>query len=101
MPLAKTTRRTLARTLARPRLFRLLDRAGQRPVTWVWALPGAGKTTMVASYLLYDRATITINGGTFVPEGQSKFIDVVCRNSSGDGEIDGVQLVMLEIGGFF
>jgi len=51
MPLAKTTRPTLARTLARPRLFRLLDRAGQRPVTWVWALPGSGKTTMVASYL--------------------------------------------------
>jgi LuxR family transcriptional regulator, maltose regulon positive regulatory protein len=55
MPIAKTTRPTLARTLARPRLFRLLDRAGQRPVTWVWALPGAGKTTMVASYLAARR----------------------------------------------
>src|SRR5262249_5601624 len=55
MPLAKTARPTLARTLARPRLFRLLDRAGQRPVTWVWAPPGAGKTTMVASYLAVRR----------------------------------------------
>src|SRR5258705_13889696 len=44
-------RPTLARTLARPRLFRRFDRAGQRPVTWVWAPPGSGKTTVVASYL--------------------------------------------------
>jgi len=55
MALAKTSRPALARTLARPRLFRLLDRAGRRPVTWVWAPPGAGKTTMVASYLAARR----------------------------------------------
>src|SRR5215813_7905535 len=55
MPLAKTTRPTLAQTLARPRLFRLLDQAARRPVTWVWAVPGAGKTTMVASYLAARR----------------------------------------------
>src|SRR5262249_45681274 len=52
---AKTARPALARTVARPRLFRLLDRAAQRPVTWVWAPPGAGKTTMVASYLAARR----------------------------------------------
>src|SRR5262245_41023394 len=55
MPLAKTTRPALARTLARPRLFRLLDRAAARPATWVWAPPGAGKTTLVASYLAARR----------------------------------------------
>src|SRR5215467_5495651 len=50
-PLAKTTRPTLATTVARPRLFHRLDRARRRPVTWVWGRPGAGKTTLVASYL--------------------------------------------------
>src|SRR5712664_3700067 len=49
MPLAKITRPPLRGVLPRPRLFQLLD--GCRPVAWVWAPPGAGKTTLVASYL--------------------------------------------------
>ncbi len=49
--LAKTTRPRLAGILPRPRLFRLLDRARTRPILWVSGLPGAGKTTLVASYL--------------------------------------------------
>jgi LuxR family transcriptional regulator, maltose regulon positive regulatory protein len=51
MALAKTTRPTRAGILARPRLVRRLDLARMNPVTWVWAPPGAGKTTLVASYL--------------------------------------------------
>jgi LuxR family maltose regulon positive regulatory protein len=51
MALAKTTRPTQTGTLLRPRLVRRLDLAGKKPVTWVWAPPGAGKTTLVASYL--------------------------------------------------
>ena len=51
MALAKTTRPTQAGILVRPRLLRRLDLARKKPVTWVWAPPGAGKTTLVASYL--------------------------------------------------
>ena len=49
-PLAKLSRPRLYDALPRNRLFRLLDEA--RPsVIWVAAPPGAGKTTLVASYL--------------------------------------------------
>jgi ATP/maltotriose-dependent transcriptional regulator MalT len=41
--------------LVRPRLVRRLDLARKKPVTWVWAPPGAGKTTLVASYLAARR----------------------------------------------
>ena len=50
-PLAKLTRPKLYDALPRPRLFALLDQAAKRPIVWVCAAPGAGKTTLVASYL--------------------------------------------------
>jgi len=52
MALAKTTRPTVTGSVTRPRLFRWLDRARKVPVTWVWAPPGAGKTILVASYVV-------------------------------------------------
>ncbi|HEY7164807.1 MAG TPA: BTAD domain-containing putative transcriptional regulator [Candidatus Binatia bacterium] len=51
MKLAKLTQPKSINTIARPRLFRLLDKASRKPVTWIWAPPGSGKTTLVASYL--------------------------------------------------
>ncbi len=50
-PLAKLARPRIAQAVPRPRLFRRLDQAGKRPVTWVWGPPGAGKTTLIATYL--------------------------------------------------
>ncbi|TPW17819.1 MAG: hypothetical protein FD130_516 [Halothiobacillaceae bacterium] len=49
--LAKLNPPVLPEILERPRLYRLLDHASQRPLTWLGAPPGSGKTTLVADYL--------------------------------------------------
>jgi LuxR family maltose regulon positive regulatory protein len=56
--LAKLTRPRLFDAMPRQRLFRLLDAARKRPITWVAAPPGAGKTTLVASYLESRKAPL-------------------------------------------
>ena len=50
-PLAKLTRPQPLRALPRPRLFEQLDQARERDLTWITAPPGAGKTTLICSYL--------------------------------------------------
>ena len=49
--LAKLSRPRLFDALPRQRLFDRLDDARRHPVVWVVAPPGAGKTTLVASWL--------------------------------------------------
>jgi ATP/maltotriose-dependent transcriptional regulator MalT/DNA-binding SARP family transcriptional activator len=49
--LAKLTRPKVHRALARERLFDLMDEGRERPLIWVTAPPGAGKTTLVSSYV--------------------------------------------------
>lgn len=49
--LSKPRSRRLTGIVARERLFVLLDRWRDRPLTWIVGPPGAGKTTLVASYL--------------------------------------------------
>src|SRR2546423_12357494 len=48
--LAKITRPGFTDVFLRKRLFRRLD-DGRCPITWISAPPGAGKTTLVSSYL--------------------------------------------------
>jgi ATP/maltotriose-dependent transcriptional regulator MalT len=50
-PVAKVSEPRIARVVARARLFRRLDAARRHPVVWIQGLPGAGKTTLVASWL--------------------------------------------------
>lgn len=49
--IAKISRPNLARVVPRERLFRMLDAGTKRPVVWVAAPAGAGKTTLIASWL--------------------------------------------------
>jgi len=48
---AKLTRPRLAQVYARARLFELLDQAIESSAVWVEAAPGAGKTTLAASWV--------------------------------------------------
>ncbi len=49
--IAKISQPRIKGALRRDRLFRLLDREPRKPVVWVSAPAGSGKTTLVASYL--------------------------------------------------
>ena len=54
--IAKITRPFFTGIFPRERLFQHLKEGRDRPVTWITAPPGSGKTTLVASYLDFIKA---------------------------------------------
>jgi len=56
--LAKLRRPTISGTLERTRLFSRLDECLQRSVVWVTGPAGAGKTTLVSSYVEARRPAV-------------------------------------------
>lgn len=55
--IAKITRPTISGVIERSRLFKLLDEGVDKPITWICASAGSGKTTLIASYLEHGRST--------------------------------------------
>lgn len=49
--IAKITRPDLQNIYLRDNFFNILDKCRERPVTWITAPPGAGKTTLISSYI--------------------------------------------------
>src|SRR5688500_2868233 len=49
--IAKLTQPTRKGVYERARLFKRTDQARKRPLVWITAQAGAGKTTLIASYL--------------------------------------------------
>src|SRR5690349_14713148 len=59
-PLPKLSRPRLYDPVPRERLFSRLDAAREHPVIWITGPPGAGKTTLMATYLSSRRPSAEI-----------------------------------------
>lgn len=82
---AKLTRPQPMRALARTRLHEQLDQALAHPVTWLAGPPGAGKTTLVSSYLeAHQRPGIwyDTDAGDDDPATFFHYMDIAARHAA-------------------
>lgn len=55
---AKITRPRPRGVYPRMRLFEAIDAARDAPLVWIWGPPGAGKTTLAASYVEHSKPAV-------------------------------------------
>lgn len=82
---AKVTRPRSAQILPRTRLYTQLDQARAYPVIWVTGPPGAGKTTLISSYLdirQFKSTWYQIDAGDNDPATFFHYMDIAAHQAS-------------------
>ena len=76
----------LGRVFARDRLFAMLDALSQQPAVWLHAAPGAGKSTLVATWLQARQSTVLwlqVDAGDADPATLAESLDALFVAAAG------------------
>ena len=76
----------LGRVFARDRLFAMLDALSQQPAVWLHAAPGAGKSTLVATWLQARQSKVLwlqVDAGDADPATLAESLDALFMAAAG------------------